>query len=101
QKQLHEIETHVPPGAGSQLAVGRIDDKGGARAAAVQATTWTVAGVSYAVIPATNFSDALGALEVGSTAVVDSYVAANGTLVATQIRGITLNNALYMPAVQR
>ena len=102
QKQLHEIETHVPPGAGSQLGVGRIDDKGGAVAAAgMQATTWVVGGVTYAVIPATNFSDALGALDVGSTAVVDSYVAADGTLVATQIRGITLNNALYMPAVRR
>jgi hypothetical protein len=28
-KQVHEIEAHVPPGAGPQTQLGKIDDKGG------------------------------------------------------------------------
>ncbi len=31
-KQVHEIEAHVPPGAGPQTVVGTIDDKGGTKA---------------------------------------------------------------------
>ena len=103
EKQVHEIEAHVPPGAGPQTVVGTIDDKGGAtaQAAGVQATTWVVGGVSYSVIPATNFNDYFGSLNVGATAVVNSYKAADGTLVATQIRGLTLTPLLYIPAVRR
>ena len=50
QKQVHEIEAHVPPGAGPQTQFGTIDDKGGARlaAAGVQANTWVIGGVSTA-----------------------------------------------------
>jgi hypothetical protein len=98
QMQVHEIESHVPPGAGPNLTVGRIDDKGGAlRAAAARATTWRVGGVSYTVTPATNLNDLQSALTVGATALVNSYVGADGTPVATQIRGLTLDETLYMP----
>ena len=101
-KQVKEIEAHVPPGSGPQTFLGKIDDKGGAQAAAaVQGTTWVVGGVSYTVIPATNFNDYFGSLNVGATAVVNSYKAADGTLVATQIRGLTLSTNLFMPAVRR
>jgi hypothetical protein len=67
----------------------------------VQATTWIVGGVSYSVIPATNFNDFFGSLDAGSTAVVNSYKAADGTLVATRIRGLTLTPLIFMPAVRR
>ena len=104
EKQVHEIEAHVPPGAGPQTFLGTIDDKGGSMAqavAGVQATTWVIGGVSYSVIPATNFNDFFSSLNVGATAVVNSYKAADGTLVATQIRGLTLTTRLYLPAVRR
>ena len=100
--QVHEIETHVPPGAGPLLDIGTIDDKGGTLAAAgVQATTWVIGGVSYTVIPATDLNDVQWALAVGSTAVVNSYLAADGSRVATQIRGITLSDHLFLPVVGR
>lgn len=100
--QVHEIETHIPPGAGPQTTVGRIDDKGGAlTAAARQATTWNIGGVTYTITPATDLNDVQGTLEVGKTALVNSYTAADGTLVATQVRGITLVAAVYMPLVRR
>lgn len=100
--QVHEIETHIPPGAGPQTALGRIDDKGGAlTAAALQATTWHIAGVNYTITPATDLNDLQGALEVGNTALVNSYTATDGTLVATQVRGITLVTAIRLPLISR
>ena len=100
--QVHEIETHIPPGAGPQTTLGRIDDKGGAlTAAARQATTWNIAGVNYTITPATDLNDLQGALEVGNTALVNSYPATDGTLVATQVRGITLVTAIHLPLISR
>lgn len=102
RNQVHEIETHIPPGAGPQTAIGRIDDKGGAfTAAAVQATTWTIGGVNYTITPATDLNDLQSALDVGKTALVNSYTAPDGSLVATQVRGITIVASVYMPLVRR
>ena len=102
-KQVHEIEAHVPPGAGPLTSIGTVDDKGGTKAlaTAVQGTIWVIGGVSYSVIPATNFNDYFGSLNVGATAIVNSYKAADGTLVATQIRSITLTTSLFMPTLRR
>ena len=93
----------MPPGAGPQTQLGKIDDKSGTRAlaAAVQGTSWVIGGVRYSVIPATNFNDYFGSLDVGATAIVNSYKAADGTLVATQIRSVTLTANLFMPALRR
>lgn len=102
RNQIHEIETHIPPGAGPQTAIGRIDDKGGALTAAGRhATTWTIGGTSYTITPATDLNDLQSALDVGKTALVNSYTAADGTVVATQVRGITLVASIYMPLVRR
>lgn len=111
QRIAHEIEAHVPPGAGPQTRVGTIDDKGGANGAAsaadnaaalaADAATWVIGGVPYRVIPATAFNDTFGALDVGGTVVVNSYPAADGALVATQIRGVTLTTSLFIPVVRR
>lgn len=103
---VHEMETHVPPGAGANLAAGRIDDKDGQRFSASQATaqplaTWTIAGSSYTVIPATDLNDFGSTLNVGDTAVVNSYIDGNGNRVATQIRGIAFTETLYLPVVAK
>jgi hypothetical protein len=104
QTLAHEIKAHVPPGAGAQTQFGTLDDKGGARGAgtaAAVAATWTIGGVRYSVIPATMFNDTFGALDVGGTVIVNSYPAADGTLVATQIRSVSLTTNLFIPAVRR
>lgn len=102
QNLVHEMETHVPPGAGTDNQFGVIEDKGGASAAAVDANeTWRIGGVSYLVTPATDIDDLSSALEVGSTALVNSYQAADGTLVATQVRGVTVTSSIFLPAVIR
>ncbi|MEZ4867664.1 MAG: DUF5666 domain-containing protein [Caldilineaceae bacterium] len=99
---VHELEALVPPGAGDDSTVGVIDDNGSSLVAAgVQATTWTIGGKSYVVDAATDLNDLQSALTVGSTAVVNSYTATDGTQVATQIVGITLDNVLFLPVVQQ
>lgn len=100
--QAHEIETHVPPGAGAQTRLGRIDDKGGALTAAGRhATTWTIGGVSYQITPATDLNDLQSALDVGKNALVNSYTAADGSQVATQVRGITAIHTVNLPLIRR
>ena len=87
--------------AGDHTAIGLIDDRSGSQAAGVAATVWVIGGASYTVTPATAFSDAQGALAVGQTALVNSYTAGDGSQVATQIRGITLDHTLHLPLVTR
>jgi hypothetical protein len=99
---VHEIEVKVPPGAGAQVGFGVIDDKGGATTAAVAANEmWRIGGVVYTVTPATDLDDLESALGIGNTALVNSYTAADGAQVATQIRGATLTSTLYLPNVRR
>ena len=102
QNRIHELETHVPPGAGPDSSMGVIDDNGGGViAAAAGDATWVIGGVTYTVLPATALDDQDGALTVGSSAVVNSYVAADGAQVATRIRGVTVTNRIYLPVVTR
>lgn len=99
---IHELETQVPPGAGDDNTVGEIENTGdGLIAAGANGTVWTIGGKSYTVTPATDLNDLQSDLTIGSTALVNSYTAADGTQVATQIRGVTLNNRLFMPISKR
>ncbi len=105
---LHEIESQVPPGAGDNSALGEIesiDDGSGTSQAAMAAianvTTWTINGQQYVITAATDLNDFQGALEVGQSAFVNSYVDSSGNQVATQIRGVTLAFELFLPAVNR
>ena len=99
---IHELETQVPPGAGDDNNVGEIESMGdGLIAAGATALNWTIGGKSYTITPATDLNDLQSDLTVGSTALVNSYTAADGTQVATQIRGVTLNNRLFLPLTRR
>lgn len=99
---IHELETQVPPGAGDDLNIGEIASTGDNIAAAgVSGTVWVIGGKSYTVTPATDINDLQSDLAVGSTALVNSYTAADGSQVATQILGVTLANNLYLPLAQR
>lgn len=99
---IHELETQVPPGAGDDSNIGEVESTGdGLNAASANGTVWVIGGKSYTVTPATDLNDLQSALTVGSTALVNSYTAADGSQVATQILGVTLNNRLYLPTVNR
>jgi len=99
---LHELETHVPPGAGDNLKIGNIQSAGNqATAAGIHNTIWTIGGENYTVTPATDLNDVQGELVIGATALVNSYSAADGSQVATQIRGVTLDQHLYLPIAER
>jgi hypothetical protein len=99
---IYKLETHVPPGAGANLHVGQIEEIGGTQAAGVlNATPWKISGQTFLVTSATDLNDLNSALTIGSTALVNSYTDANGAQVATQIRGVTLNQRLFLPSVRR
>ncbi len=99
---LHELETHVPPGAGDSLTIGNIQSIGGAlMAAGTHAVIWQIGSESYTVTPATDLNDQQSGLVIGATALVNSYRAADGSQVATQIRGIALDQRLYLPVITR
>ena len=102
QLLIHELETHVPPGAGDDNAIGRIDDSSGLlNAAALQQNTWTIGGVAYVVSAATNLNDAHGALVDDAMVAVNSYTDNSGAQVATQIRSLINDKQLFMPAISR
>ena len=98
----HKIETKVPPGAGTQSILAVIEAKQEVAAAEVSDDEmWRIGGVDYLITPATDVDDLDSELEVGNTALVNSYAEADGTLVATEVRGVTMANSLYLPAVTR
>ncbi len=97
---IHEMETEVPPGAGSDDTVGEIesmDDNPTAAAVSVNAT-WVVGGKSFVVTPSTRVS---GGLTTSDTVWVNSYTAADGSQVATRIAGVTLDNSIFLPVMRR
>lgn len=105
---LHEIESQVAPGTGDNSTVGEIEtieeegDEGAAtRSASVNVTVWTIGGRQYVVTAATDLNDFQGALEVGQDAYVNSYTSDDGSEVATQIRGVSLDFMLFLPSVNR
>lgn len=102
QRIIHELETKVPPGAGSMMQLSRIEARPEVTAAAADGSeVWRIGGVDYLVTPATDIDDLESGLEVGDLALVNSYQESDGTLVATEVRGVNLSSTLYLPAVRR
>jgi hypothetical protein len=89
-----KLETRVPPGGGDDDHYGRVERMDDGLATAAADGAWTVGGRNYVVTDATAVSSNLA---VGSIAVVNSYLAADGSQVATRIDGITQDNRLYLP----
>ena len=101
-RRIHELETHVPPGAGPEDSIGSIDDLGSdISAAAMRQGTWTINGQNYQVTSATNLNDAAAPLQVVTTVSVNSYVDGGGHRVATQIRSLALDEQVFLPIVTR
>jgi hypothetical protein len=102
-RRIVKIETHVPPGAGDDDSIGDVDsvDDSSASVAAVSANGLVVNGVAYSITPATEIDDDNGEIVAGATVAVNSYVAANGQNVATQVRSLTLDNTMMLPLAER
>lgn len=102
QRIIHELETKVPPGAGALLKLAKIEAKAEVTAAAADGSeVWRIGGVNYVVTPATDIDDLESGLEVGDLALVNSYEEADGTLVATEVRGVNLTARIFLPTVNR
>ena len=92
----------MPPGAGTQSTLGQINARQEVGAAEVtDEEIWVIGGVGYLITPATDIDDQEGELEVGDTAWVNSYVEADGTVVATEVRGVAMAHSVFLPAVTR
>ncbi|MCB0047161.1 MAG: hypothetical protein KDD92_17180 [Caldilineaceae bacterium] len=102
-KTLVMIETRVPPGAGDRNHVGRVERQGGQAAAASVAIDeeWVIGGAAYRVDTATRLVGLAGMPAVGDTVVVNSYTDDAGVEVATSIISVQLDNAQYMPLINR
>jgi hypothetical protein len=100
---VYKLATLVPPGCGEHTHSGKIErmDDGLAAASVTANAVWRIGGQDYVVTPATSLNDTLAPLAVNQTAVVNSYTAADGSLVATQIQGVTFNTQVFMPMVRR
>lgn len=93
-RMIVKLETQVVPGGGDDDQVGEVENMDDMAAAAMTAGTWVIGGRTYVVTDATVVGSKVA---VGTTAVVNSYAAADGTQVATRINSITLDNRIYMP----
>ncbi len=102
ERLIHELETHVPPGAGPDDSIGTIDDLGeDVSAATVQLDIWTINGEDYQVTSATNLNDAAAPFQVGTTVSVNSYSDDSGSRIATQIRSLVMDQRIFLPMVTR
>ena len=101
---LVSIETLVPPGAGDRIHRGHVEriDDGDVNAAAVANQVWVVDGQSFQVSDATDLDETDGLVTVGSLVEVNSYIAADGSEVATQIRTVAADgNTVFLPLLQK
>jgi hypothetical protein len=103
QRLVYELETHVPPGAGDDNAVGRLESTGDVQVASLASpseanSTWTVNGVNYVVTEATQLVDLGGELVPGTEVQVNSYTV-DGQQYATMVRSVAGKS--YLPLMQR
>ena len=103
QRLVYELETHVPPGAGDDNAIGRLESAEEVQIASLASpseanTTWTVNGIHYVVTEATQLVDLGGELVPGAEAYVNSYTV-DGQHYATMVRSIAGKS--YLPLMQR
>jgi hypothetical protein len=103
QRVIDRILTFVPPGAGDDDKVGKLDSIGGVSVASASSLlqndqVWTIDGELYVVSEATQLLDAGGELVPGTTVYVNSYTE-NGQRFATMIR--TQSGKAFIPMIER
>ena len=98
-----EVKTLCPPGAGENDDTGTIEQNDdGLVAAGIAANgTWVIGGKTYIVTDGTILDSGASSLDVGSTVKVNSYTAADGSLVATKIQGVEATRKVFLPVVSR
>ena len=99
ERVIVRILTYVPPGAGDDNKVGKLESTGGVSVASVDAElqdaeVWTIGGVNYVVSEATQVVMSGDDVAVGATVFVNSYTD-NGQRYATMIR--TQEGRMYIP----
>lgn len=104
---LIEIETRVPPGAGTtNMCVTRLESVLGTITPWVEASatvnrTWRLDGVDYVITAATDLNEISGAFAIGNAVLVNSYTAADGSQVATRVQSVELKESVYLPLARR
>ncbi|RME47808.1 MAG: hypothetical protein D6796_07230 [Caldilineae bacterium] len=99
-RMVHEIETHVPPEAGSVDDIGSLHLGGGAlRTTGTLTQTWTIGGVDYQIIDATLLDDSQAPFANGQLVTVNAYPW-RGELIATRVNALQ-TQSLYLPLVLR
>lgn len=94
-----EMETHVPPDAGDDTALGTLQT-GGLQTSAATPQTWQVNGRSYTVTQATILDDSAGDLVDGQLVRVNGYDD-NGTLTATTVTALQEIHSVHLPIIAR
>lgn len=99
---IHEIETHVPPGAGEHDVIGTLQSINPvAVSSGGSLVTWLIDNKTYTVLTATDLNEQNGAFVVGATVSVNSYTAKDGHEIATRIETVHLVNTVYLPITLR
>ena len=83
---------------------GVISSMGSASAASVDAAkneVWVIGGVSYQVTDETTLDESAGPLALGKISAVDSYYRADGTLFASRISGLKLDQQIFLVLITR
>lgn len=103
-KSIVKIKTDVPPGAGDDDVVGKIDeinDDNSAAAAVMAASSLKINGQIIALTPATKVDDSQGKIIQGATVFVNTYVGAAGVRTATLVRSLDFGPQVYLPFAVR
>jgi hypothetical protein len=100
--QAQQIRTIVPPGAGDDNHRGKLEipaaPKSLAAAPDAVSASWVIGGKTYLVSTDTLLNDAQGAIQSGTTVMVNAYTDAAGNLVATQVSSVSSS---YLPIIRR
>jgi hypothetical protein len=102
--RVKKLESHVPPGAGADDDLGRIEaiERTATRSGSgTSSTVWVIGDQRYTVITATSLNGRQSELAVGNFAAVNSYVDDNGNRIATQVRGVAFDHTIHLPSVVR
>ncbi|HBY98123.1 MAG: DUF5666 domain-containing protein [Ardenticatenaceae bacterium] len=94
-----KIETHVPPGAGDENALGLLAfGSTSLESTATPSQTWYIAGRPYLIIDATILDDSQAAFVTDQPVRVNAYIdPASGSRIATWVTALRTLYALYLP----
>ena len=100
-RAVQEIETHVPPGAGTIIDAGPLQmDNQLRQATASTPQIWHIGGQAYTIVDTTLLDDDRADFVNGQPVLVNAY-SQNGSRVATKVTALGSGNITYLPVVVR